>query len=394
VAIDEVPLGTVLLNAADPPAWRKRGIDLLSKWATDSEWGAEALRTLLGDAINRDDRPGMLRWAQALRIHPRCTLGDMPNYLLGLSRTDERLFGEAAAALEKDAATTPESAAQVVGWMNQIGRSDEAIRWMKTLPLRGTPRPPLGVVGAESLRQAGAWRELQDWTSHGDWGDLNFLRWAYGMQANRKLGDNALADESWQTLRDHASTNTVHALFAGSTIYSWGLVKEAETLWWAAADQTGPVAIDALGTLARHYQVQRDAEGQYRAFRRLHSLHPQDADATNNFIFFAALTGNGGPLLEQLARENLACAPQNRVYLATCAFVYQMQGRNDEALALLKPVASEAAESPALAFAYGLALAGTGQRTEARKLLEGLTPAMQTTREIELIKGALTSRQP
>jgi tetratricopeptide (TPR) repeat protein len=392
-AINEVPLGLILINAADP-AWRQRGIGLLSKWTADPEWGTEALRPLLEDAIGKDDRPGMLKWAQALRAHPRCTLGDMPDCLLALSKTDERLFGDAVAALEKDDAASPESAAQLVGWLNQIGRSDEACRWMKTLPLHGTPRPPLAVVGAEALRQAAAWRELEDWTRHGDWGDLDFLRWLYGMEAGRRLGDNGSADEFWQTLRNHAAANSVHALFAGSTIYTWGRVPEAEALWWAAADQTGPAAIDALGTLARHYQVRRDAEGQYRAFRQLHFLHPQDAGATNNFIYFAALTGNGGPLVEQLAKDNLAHNPQDRAYLATCAFVDYMQGRNGEALAMLKPVAADAAKSPALSFAYGLALAGAGRKTEARALLEPLSSTLQTTREVELIKSALNSGPP
>jgi Flp pilus assembly protein TadD len=296
--------------------------------------------------------------------------------------------------MEKDAGGSPDSAAQLVGWLNQIGRSADAIAWMQTLPFHGTPRPPLGIVGAEALRQAGAWAELRDWARHADWGDLEFLRWTYGMEAARQLGDKGQADEFWLTLRNHAATNSVHALFAGSTVFTWGLAKEAEALWWAAAEQTGPVGVEALGTLARHYQVRRDADGQYRAFRQLHFLHPEDPDATNNFIFFAALTGKEGSLVDQLARENLARNPQNHIYLATCAFVRSMQGRHDEALKMLQPVSGEAAKSPALAFAYGFALAGSGQKAEARKLLEAIDPTMQTTREIELIKSALENGQP
>ena len=389
VAIDEVPIGIVLLNAADP-ARRQHGVELLSKWSADREWGAEALRALLNDAIGRDDRPGMLLWAQALRIHPGCTMGDMPNCLLALSKADGRLFADATAALEKDYAASPESAAQLVGWLNQIGRSADAVRWMKTLPLQGTPRPPLAVVGAEALRQTGAWRDLQDWTRQGDWGDVDFIRWAYGMEAARQLGDGARADELWLTLRNHAATNSVHSLFAGSTLFSWGRVQEAEALWWTAADQTGPIAIDALGTLTRHYQMRHDAGGQYRTFRKLHFLHPQDPDVTNNFVFFAALTKNGGSQVEQLARENLERAPQNRAYVATCAFVLLTQGRGNAALAMLKPVASDASKSPALAFSYGLALAGSGKKAEARSLLGTLDPAAQTTREAEVIKRALS----
>jgi predicted Zn-dependent protease len=136
--------------------------------------------------------------------------------------------------------------------------------------------------------------------------------------------------------------------------------------------------------------VSRDAEGEYRAFRQLHFLHPEDPDATNNFVYFATLTKNGGALTEQLSRQNLARDPQNLTYLATRAFVLFMNDRPADALALLKPKAAEVGRSPALTFAYGLALAGTGNKAEARVLLGKLDPTTQTPREIDLIKSALS----
>jgi hypothetical protein len=215
------------------------------------------------------------------------------------------------------------------------------------------------------------------------------LRWAYAMQAARKLGDEARAQELWRTLDSHAQVNGVHALFAAATVYSWGLGAEAESLWWRAADQEGKISIDALGSLARHYQVQRDAEGQYRVFRRLHSLRPQDAAVGNNFAFFAALTGREQAAAEKIARANLTAEPANLTYLATRAFTLLQGNRADDALALLKPHANEATRSPALGFVYGLALAGTGRQEEARPLLEGLPPSTLTLREVELIKSSL-----
>ncbi len=337
----------------------------------------------------RDERPAMLQWAEALRAHPGCTVGDMPNCLAAMARADERHFADALAILEKNHAVTPQAAAQLVGWLNQIRRSADAVAWMKTLPPEGLKRPPLAVVGAEALRRTQAWPELRDRTRQGDWGDVDFLRWAYGMQAARALGDKARADELWRSLRGHAGANSGHALFAGDTIFTWGLVDEAEILWWAAADQGGPNAIAALGTLARHYQLHRDAEGQYRAFKQLHFAHPQDADVSNNYVYFAALTGNGGRLVEELANENLAHDPQNLTYLATRAFVTFMDGRAGDALALLAPKAAEAERSPALAFAYGLALAGTGHKAEARALLGRSDPSLLTPREVDLIKTGL-----
>lgn len=389
MAIDEVPLGIILLNSTDLPA-RQRGIDFLTKWSTDHEWGAVSLRSLLSDAQRHDDHPAMLKWATALQAHPGCTMADMPNCLQALSLTDEKRFAGAIAILEKNHAVTPQAAAQLIGWLNQIGRSAEAVRWMNTLPPTGLEIPPVAVVGAEALRAVGDWSSLREFTQNKNWGpDLEFIRWAYAMEAARALGDESAATELWQTLYSHAQLNGVHALFAGSTLFAWGRTEQAESLWWRAAEQEGQNAIEAFGTLARYYQTQRDAEGQYRVFRRLHSLRPQDPDVANNFAFFAALTNHEERIAENLARDNLAKEPKNRSYLATMAFVLLSQSQTDEAMNLLKPVAAEVENSPALAFVYGLVLAKTRHTTEARTILAKLDPSTLTVRAEESIKTAL-----
>jgi predicted Zn-dependent protease len=163
---------------------------------------------------------------------------------------------------------------------------------------------------------------------------------------------------------------------------------EALTLLWVAADKPG-VALEALGTLARHYQTQRDAAGQYRVFRRLHTLRAQDDSIANNFAFFAAVTENDFASAEAIARENHARFPDSAAYLSTYAFVLTMQNRADEAQALLRPLAGDWQKSPGVAFAYGLALAGSGRKAEARPLLESINASTLTTREAELIAAAL-----
>ncbi len=391
VAVDEVPLGLILLNSKDP-AQRQRGLGLLEHWASDREWGVVVLRTLLEDARSHNDQPAMVKWAEALRANPGFTNGDMPNYLSVLSQVAPAKFAEVIASMEQAHAASPEAATRLLSWLNQIGRSNEAVRWMKTLPAAAMQRPPLAVAGAEALRQIADWPALQAWTHGESWGpDGDFLRWAYRMQAARMLGNETEAKELWLTLYSHAQLNGVHALFAGSTLYSWGLETEAESLWWRAAEQEGPTAIEALGSLARHYQTHRDADGQYRVFRQLHLLHPHDAAAGNNFSFFAALTGRDQRLAEQVARENLASEPQNQIYVATLAFNLFMQGKPAESLALLKPCAEKISQSPVLAFAYGLALAGTGEKAKAHMLLDSIAAHAPTKREAEIIQATLTN---
>ena len=388
-ALNEIPLGLCLI-ATQNDAQRQRGLALLEKWTADREWGAGALEILLNDAMQRNDLPAMAKWAEALRAHPRCTVGDMPKCLSVLVRSDAAKYAEVISQLKQAHLASPESAAQLIGWLNQIGRSAEALEWMRTLPEANLQRPPLAVAKAEALRQMENWPDLCDWTATGDWGgDLDFLRWAYGLRAARALGRDTPAAELWRNLQKHAELNGAHALFAGSTVYTWGMVREAEALWWLAAGQNNNLAVEALGTLARHYQVRRDAAGQYRVFNQLHDMHPRDDDVTNNFVFFAVLTGNREQLAGQLARENSARHPDNQIYRATRGFVLLRSGQTEEARKVIEPLAVEAGRLPADAFVYGLYLAETGERDKAREVLHRLNPALLTLREIELIKTAL-----
>jgi Tfp pilus assembly protein PilF len=389
--VNEIPLGLCLL-ADREPASRHRGSELLNRWTADPQWGATASRILLDDTLRSGNREAILRHALALKSHPQCTFGDMPVCLQGLAFADNGEFVAALADLQKKHRASPEAAAQLVGWLNQIGKSAEALAWMQSFPENEQLRPPLSQAKAESLRALGDWPALQSWTATGDWGtELDFIRWSYGLLAARKLGDERRSEELWNTLYGHAFTNSVHAHFAGSLIYSWGLVKESEELWWRAAGQSDGVAYESLGSLARHYQVQRDAEGQYKVFAQLHSLRPQDDDVTNNFVFFAVLTGKREQQAERLARELMQRHPNQPTYTATYAYVLVANGHAAEALRLMEPLSVKYPNSSAVRFAYGLALAGVDQKEKARPILERLPPESLTTREVEMI-GSLLSR--
>ena len=389
LAINEVPLGLILLRSTET-ATRQRGLAMLAKWTKDPEWGPAALRTLLEDAVAADDRSAMLKWSEALRTHPRCMVGDMPDCLFALYKADEKRYREVLAGLERDHAVTPQAAAQLLGWLNQIGRHADAVRWLPALPAPAMQQPPLAVLAAEALRATADWAQLAERTGSQNWGtEFEFLRWAYAWEAARALGHAQRAAELWLTLFNHTRLNSVHGLFVAANLYSWGCTAEAEQVWWQVSENGGKTATDSLAALARHYQLQRDAEGQYRAFRQLHFLKPEDAAIGNNYAFFALLTGRDQRIADEITRANLVSAPANETYVATRAFALLRGGRTREALKFIAPVGTKPGRTPAVAFAYGLVLAESNRRDEARPLLNGLPPESLTLLEVELISSAL-----
>ncbi|MBK9990205.1 MAG: hypothetical protein IPP19_05560 [Verrucomicrobia bacterium] len=388
-ATNEIPLGLCLL-AARGSEERERGHGLLEKWSADSAWGATALRLLLLDAGDRGDRPAALKWALALSAHPGKADSDAPDWLRVLAKEDRMKFEEELGRLKMTHKATPEASAQLLGWLNEIGESRVGLDWLGSLPEQDVQRPPLSLAKAEALRIISDWSGLQALTIKGEWGaNLDFLRWTYGLRAARALADEKQAENLWLTLVNHSQVNAQHALFGGSMLYSWGMVNEAEALWWRAAEQGEGVSFEALGALARFYQVRRDADGQHRVFRKLHAMRPDDDAITNNYVFFAVLTGNRERESELLARDIMLRNAGNQTYLATYAYVLFARDRSAEALKLVAPAFAKDSASPTIQFAYGLALAGSGEQEKARPILRGLDPATLTTREEEIIEAVL-----
>lgn len=386
--LDEIPIGRLLLLSPDA-AEKQRGRELLARFTADPDWGAVALRALLGDALANGTPAERLRLADALREHPRCAVEDMPVCLRQLAVGDPERFAEVLAKLEQTRTRDPDLALGLVGWLNQIDRPRDALRWLASLEPAVAASPALRVAWAESFRLAGDWPGLTAHTEFGDWGEeYEFLRQAYAVEAARRRGDETRRAQLWQFLRAKLATNGVHAHYAAGALYLWGMTGEAVEL--AEGASTDPrVAVPALGFLARHYQTQRDALGQYRVFRRLHALRPDDAEIANNLAYFAALTGENSSLAEALARKNLVARPGDAKRVATYAFVLALQGRSPEALALIEPLRANGADDPGLALAYGLALARERRRAEARVVLAPLLDRAQTEREAELIRAVL-----
>jgi predicted Zn-dependent protease len=389
LAADEVPLGIVSLQTG-AAADRARGRTLLQEWAADPRWGADALRALLADAVAHNDADSTTLWAEGLRRHPLCTLGDVPKCLQALAGSSPQRYQVALAAMEADAHGNPTQAAQLLGWLVEIGHADEAVRWGATLDKSQARIAPIAPGYAEALRASGRWPELQAWTDGADWGhDVSFLGLAYGLVAARHLGDAARADQLWRSLFADGTLNPAHALFAGDSLYAWGYPKDAASLLWAAAERPD-LAFLAMGTLARLYQVQGDAVGQYRAFSRLNEMRPGDRKIANNCAYFAALTDLGGQThIARIAEDNFNGEPSNAVYRSTYAFVLVWTGQADRALALMEPIARDWRKSPAIAFTYGAVLASVGRKPEAKEVFDSLDPRTLSPQESDWIKAAL-----
>jgi tetratricopeptide (TPR) repeat protein len=278
----------------------------------------------------------------------------------------------------------------LMGDLIRIGRPAEVVKWEHDLPESVRQSPRLSVAVAEALRLTGEWAALKSWVERAHWtAQSEFMHTMYRMDAAHGLGDRSGLADAYKELKEQVQDNGAFALFAGVNLYTTGMQAEAVPLFWAAADSPN-VAMDALGTLARHYQSEHDAVGQYQAFRRLHALRPEDPGIANNYAYFAVVAGQFNfNEIERIVRENHLREPANPLYLANYAFLLQATGRVQAALDLVQPRAEVWRQSEPFAFAYGLVLAADGRKTEAREVLARIKPEPLSVQERELLRSAL-----
>jgi thioredoxin-like negative regulator of GroEL len=387
---DEVRLAMALL-VSGPASDRQRGLGLLARQSHAGDaWGRLALRVLLADSVRAKDFPAAMAWAEALRRHPLGTLEDLRACLQAASRAGDAPFRTLFPEVQATLSTSQLRSAELLGWLGQMGRTNEAAAWAQSINEADVTTPPLFVGVAEALRQASRWRDLENWATLADWGaGVGLLQKAYRGEALARLGEAGSAEARFLQLNDAAKGRGPEALLTAQLMYSWGQADRAVALLWVAR-QDPRTAVEALGMLVRHYQVKRDAAGLYQAFAAWHRLRPQDRLVATGFAFFGSVSGLGSlPECERITANLLRTDPADAPARCARAVALTMDGRPAEALDNLRSISADWRKSRAIAYAYGTALAAAGRPAEARAILRSIDSQELTVQQAARVAQAL-----
>jgi Tfp pilus assembly protein PilF len=125
----------------------KNARDTLERLITIAPYRTGALRALLNDAVERNDRTAADSFAQQLQMSPEVTFGD---YLLCLNfyrKLDEKKFRQVLEKVKPFAARNASDLASLIEWMNQNGLA--ACEWM-TVAASAAGFPPASVAVADA----------------------------------------------------------------------------------------------------------------------------------------------------------------------------------------------------------------------------------------------------
>jgi hypothetical protein len=300
-----------------------------------------ALRALLNDAVARNDLAAADNFAQQLQMSPEVTFGD---YLLCLNfyrKLDDKKFRSVLQRVKPLAARDPLALASLIDWMNENGLAGDAAKWVEKLPNAQLNSTPVAVAVADTYAITGNWSRLKRWTRNGNWGDSEFLRFAYGAIATRQPRSRSSGSETtefqtlWRNAEQLAHEEVEHELALARFASKWELDRESEALWLRVAENP-PTRREALEALRRLYRTKNETDKLYNVLQRLHETSPNEAPITADLARLGLNLGQNTDQSHQLAKEAYDRAPNEVNCAVTYAFSLSRLGRNADALSIIE----------------------------------------------------------
>ena len=322
----------------------KNARDTLERLSTTAPYRTGALRALLNDAVERNDRTAADSFAQQLQMSPEVTFGD---YLLCLNfyrKLDEKKFRQLLEKVKPFAARNASDLASLIEWMNQNGLAGDVVKWVDKLPPARLSSPPASVAVADAYATVKNWSRLKRWTRTGNWGDAEYLRLAYGAVAERHLrsGNDSTTKSGFETLWQSATELSQdvpdHELMLARLATKWQLANQAEELWGRVEDNP-TMRREALDNLRQLYRAKDETTKLYAVLQRLHESSPNETPITADLARLGLNLGEKPEISHQLAKEAYDRAPNEVNCAVTYAFSLHRLGRNAEAFAIVQSLA-------------------------------------------------------
>jgi hypothetical protein len=359
----------------------------LRQLCTNDVVRCQALRELVADSLRHGESENALAFSKELLRQSNAVFSDR---LLGLDVLRATLNPDVAAAVAtagKEARSEPRKIFEFVTWQENRAGAVGALEWLRTLPAETQTNQPAALLAAHCQAVLKQWRPLEASLERQNWGELEFVRYAFKSLAFRGQALGSSAQISWEKAFNATGGRKENLVMLLRLAAAWNWVTETEDLLWTifhkfAAEKWAAVA------LSRNLLW----EGRTRTLMELYGeqtlINPADLSAKNNLAMTALLLNARELRPQDLAREIYRKAPANPAYASTYAFALHLQKRNGEALRVLERLKPEQLEQSSVALYYAVVLQATGNAERAKKYLDIAAGTMLLPEERKLLVEA------
>ena len=365
--------------------------EMLERLTTVAPYRTGALRALLNDAVERNDRTAADSFAQQLQMSPEVTFGD---YLLCLNfyrKLDEKKFRQVLEKVKPFAARNPSDLASLIDWMNQNGLAGDVVKWVDKLPVARLSSPPVSVAAGDAYATVKNWSLLKHWTRNGNWGDAEYLRLAYDAIAERHLrsGNAPEFETLWQSAAELSGGSPERERALARLATKWQLASQAEELWMRV-EKNPTMRREALDNLRQQYRAKDETTKLYAVLQRLHESSPNEEPITADLGRLGLNLGENTESSHQHAKEAYDRAPTDVDCAVTYAFSLHRLGRNAEALAIVQSLPPEQRHDAHAAVYVALVLAEANELERAKDYIAAAENGKLFPEEKKILEEAKT----
>lgn len=363
----------------------------LERLITIAPYRTGALRALLNDAVERNDRSDADTFAQQLQMSPEVTFGD---YLLCLNfyrKLNEKKFRQVLEKVKPFAARNASDLAALIDWMNQNGLTGDVVKWVDKLPMAQLSSPPASVAVADAYASVKNWSRLKRWTRTGNWGDDEYVRLAYQAIAERHLrsGNDSDFGTLWQSADELSQHESKRELTLARLATKFQLENQAEELW-VRVEENPTMRREALDNLRQLYRAGDETTKLYAVLQRLHESSPNEAPITADLARLGLNLGENTENSHQLAKEAYDRAPNDVNCAVTYAFSLHRLGRNADAVAIIQSLPPEQLHDPHAAIYVALIFLEGSELDAAKDYMDAAEKGKLYPEEKKLLEEAKT----
>jgi predicted Zn-dependent protease len=361
----------------------------LSSDATNSLLRCQALRELAYDALRHRQADEALLLSKRLLQETNSTFHDRLLRLDVLQEAQYAAFRPALTAFQQEAASDPAKISELTTWQMANTSTKDALAWLRTLPSNMQTNQAVELLVAECCTTLRDWRGLQSSIEKQNWGELEFLRHAFLSRSLREqeLPDSAKAE--WERALQAANGQKAGLVMLLRLAAQWNWESEGEDILWTIVNRF-PGEQWAIQGLSQTLYAGGRTRSLMQLFKQESQKNPSDLGTKNNLAMIALLLNAQEYKPYDLAREVYQKSPTNASYVSTYAFSLYLQGKNAEALKVIKTLKPGELQNPSIAGYYGLILKATGDRARARAYLDWTSRARLLPEEKKLFDEAKT----
>lgn len=358
--------------------------------ATDTNIAASALRTIKDCATNAMLRPMALRLmtethlraadfnsaigtARELATSTNSAPGERTLLLTALFAAHSSEYAAELLAMQEGAvAAGQEPVRSLAMWLIGTGQTDEASRWLSSLPKDLQSQQSVSMALADLHMSRANWVELEKVVSKAKWGEADFLRRAILSRACLEQNQQMAASAAWLEAIRAAGANPKRLGILAHQAEGWRWEREQEELLWTLMERH-PAERWASAELAKLVTESRSTTKLNRLsgilLSQLPENHPDLIFTKNNFAATSLLLNQQMSRANEIARDLFTRYPSNEVLASTYAYSLFIQGKREDAIKAFAAVKPEALENPSVALYYGVIL-GKSSPIEAAKYLD------------------------